>query len=195
MKDDKKKWYYSTECSFENSSSETRNCSTWQPSIDCTQIWLESNIELRKSWRNPIRIQRWRTSRISSYPCWPHISSLELQQASHESKNELDQLPIDLLHHLRTNKEASVLYALHRFDFTCHDWGPGQLHACWKNVVSLYNDVKTICRSGLNEDTVNGWLGLYCFQSQRHCKLGSSTSGGQIIGREMQERHSNLWGP
>jgi len=76
-----------------------------------------------------------------------------LNQAFHESY-ELDHFPVDL-HHLATNNEApmmsyiaSVLLVLTADSMRV------------ERLVSLYNDVKTIRRSGLSEETVNDRLAI-----------------------------------
>ena len=46
---------------------------------------------------------------------------------------------------------------VHRFRFTCCDCGQ---HACGQIDQPMYNDVKIIRRSGLNEETINDGLAV-----------------------------------
>jgi len=82
-----------------------------------------------------------------------HIPSPDLQQASHEAY-ELDRFSVDLLH-LYANKEVLMMsyIASGLLVVTADSMRVDRL-------VSLYNDVKTIRRSGLNEETINDRLAV-----------------------------------
>jgi len=57
-----------------------------------------------------------------------------------------------------------------------------------RKLVSLYNDVKTIRRSGLNQETINDRLSI----ASNHwcCELGSSDNSGQVPDNESQKTDS-----
>ena len=81
-----------------------------------------------------------------------YIPDIELNQAFHESY-ELDYFPVNL-HHLATNNEAPMIMSyIASFLLVVT---PDSMRV--ERLVSLYNDVKTIRRSGLSEETVNDVL-------------------------------------
>ena len=102
-----------------------------------------------------------------------------LNQAFHESY-ELDHFPVDL-HHLATNNEASMMsYIASVLLVVTLD------SMRVERLVSLYNDVKTIRRSGLSEETerpsFNRVQVHWCSQ------LGSTTGSSQILHRKKTRR-------
>ena len=81
------------------------------------------------------------------------MPNIELEQAFHESY-ELNHLPMDFCH-LSKNREfptlsyiASVLLVV----------TPNSMRV--ERLVSLYNDIKAIRCSGLNEETINNRLSI-----------------------------------
>ena len=123
-----------------------------QTSINCIQKRLESN-EVEEILQKFLSGSSAKELQEPLRSLAGHIPSLDLQQASHEAY-ELDRLPVDLLH-LSANKEvpmmsyiASVLLVV----------TPDSMRV--ERLVSLYNDVNTIRRSGLNEESINDRLAI-----------------------------------
>jgi len=82
-----------------------------------------------------------------------YIPDIELNQAFHESY-ELDYFPVNL-HHLATNNEAPMMSYTASVLLVAT---PDSMRV--ERLVRLYNDVKTIRRSGLSEETVNDRLAI-----------------------------------
>lgn len=80
-----------------------------------------------------------------------YISDIELNEAFHEYY-ELDHFSVDL-HHLATNNEAPMMSYIASVLLVVT---PDSMRV--ERLVSLYNDVKTIRRSGLSEETLNDVL-------------------------------------
>jgi len=121
-----------------------------QASINCIQKRLESNniedvvkkflsASCAEELAEPIR-------NLADY-----IPDIELNQAFHESY-ELDHFLVDL-HHFATNNEAPMMSYIASVLLVVT---PDSMRV--ERLVSLYNDVKTIRRSGLSEETVNDVL-------------------------------------
>ena len=82
-----------------------------------------------------------------------YIPVIEFNQAFHEFY-ELEHFPVDL-HHLATNNEAPMISYIASVLLVV---SPDSMRV--ERLVSLYNDVKTIHRSGLSEETVNDRLAI-----------------------------------
>jgi len=148
-----------------------------QASINCIQKRLEpNNIEdvvknflsasCAEELAEPIR-------NLADY-----IPDIKLNQAFHESY-ELDHFPVDL-HHLATNNEAPMMSYIASVLLVVT---PDSMRV--ERLVRLYNDVKTIRRSELSEETERP----SCNRVQVHwcSQLGSTTGSSQIPHRKNTE--------